>query len=169
MAGRHRERRDHPGRRQKGGGKLQNFCLNTNGNVFACLGSSTPRGKDDSAQIKVFSPDGKLLESWPLPSTPEAICVDPAGAIFVGGAGRILKLGQNGKVLTSADSPAVAAAVYQKMLQGRQQNVTGIAVTGEDLFVACPSVSDFTYSVYRLDRDLKNSKLIVKGLHGCCG
>jgi len=171
-------------------GELQNFCLDTNGDLLACWGNEEP-GKNESARIERFSPDGKLLKTWPLPSTPEAICVAPDGAIFVGGAGRILQLDPKGKVLASVASPAVAKTVdldkaamesdmgeklsdkdlasYKEDIQRRRLVVTGIAVSGDDLFVACPSVSDFSYSVYRLGRDLKNATLIVKGLQGCCG
>jgi hypothetical protein len=173
------------------GGYLHNFCLDKNGNILACWGAVKPGPSDSSAQIKVFSPAGKLVTSWPLPSTPEAIALDSDGTVFVGGGGRLLKLDAGGKVLASADSPVLASAIeldragleqlmnkklsnaeldqYKTVLQQRKQTITGMAVTGEDVFVACPSVSDFTFLVYRLDHHLQNPTLVVKGLRGCCG
>jgi len=166
------------------GGKLHNFCLATNGNILACWGTLTKGGKGDS-QVKVFSPDGKLVSSWPLPTLPQAICVDVDGFTYVGGAGQLLKLDPDGKIVASASSPVAAqvvkldrttekmnaqdAARYTDALQQRKLAITGIAVTGDDLFVACPSTTDFSYMVYRMDRQLQNPKLVVKGLRGCCG
>ena len=43
------------------GGRLHNFCLDTNGNILACWGTSETAAKNALAQIKVFSPDGKFL------------------------------------------------------------------------------------------------------------
>lgn len=173
------------------GGAVHNFCLNGEQKVLACWGSSNPSAKDASAQIRVFSAEGKSIESWPLPSTPEAICADRDGTVFVGGAGRILKLDAQGKILASVDSPAASQQVasgrasiekmagrklgdadfenYRSMILQRKLSVTGLAVSGFDVFVACPSTTDFTFSVYRLDRDLQNPTLALKGLRGCCG
>ncbi len=142
------------------GGLLHNYCLATNGNILACWGTAA------SAQIKVYSPDGKFLQAWPLSFSPEAVCVASDGTVFVGGAGRLAKLDSAGKLLASAASPAPPSSPTN----GRaRMNITGIAVSGDDLFVACPSPSDYTYTVYRLDRDLKTPVRIIKDLHGCCG
>jgi hypothetical protein len=105
--------------------------------------------------------------------------------------GKILRLDAAGKVLASADSPAEAdkkeinrsevESMYgeklsdarfeeaKERLRQRKQGITGLAVSGEDLFVACPSPSDFGFAVYRLTRELKDPKLVLKGLRGCCG
>ena len=176
---------------QSRAGNLHNFCLATNGNILACWGSSQFRSGEAEAQIKVFTSEGELVTSWPLPSTPEAICVDRDGNTFVGGAGRLLKLDAAGKILITADSPVAGKTVeldkaamealtqrkmhstelerYKQGLEQRKQSITGLAVTDEDVFVACPSVSDFTFTVYRLDRQLEHPELVVKGLRGCCG
>src|SRR5208282_3179622 len=54
-------------------------------------------------------------------------------------------------------------------MENRKLAVPGITVSGDDVFAACPSPSDFTYWVYRLDRQLQNPKQILVNLHGCCG
>ncbi len=177
--------------RAGGNGNLHNFCLHTNGNLLVCWGDRNPKADDPTAAIKVFSPDGDLLATWPLPATPQAISVDPDGTIYLGGAGKLEKLDATGKVLASANSPIHDAPLaldrpaleslagkplndreyemYKKIMIGRKSSITGMAVTGDDVFVACPSPSDFAYRVYRFDRQLKNAKLVIQSLHGCCG
>jgi len=54
-------------------------------------------------------------------------------------------------------------------MRARAQTITGIAVTDQDLFVACPMQTGYGYAVWRMDHDFKNPKRIVKGLSGCCG
>ena len=146
------------------GGTLQNFCLHTNGNILACWDPQTQRPLASPAtkgEIRVFNPDGTAVETWPLPLVPEAICAHPDGSIFVAGKGRLAKLDAAGKVLAEAALPGAQTAA--------RQVVTGLAVSGSDLFVACPSPSDFTYVVLRLDSNLKEPVQIIKGLRGCCG
>jgi hypothetical protein len=186
------------GPKRNRGGSLHNFCVNLDGNLLACYGgaredapASMPPGGSEP-EIKVFSPEGKLLQSWKMETQPQAICVHKDGSIFVGGSGRIFRLNQEGKVMAAADSPVLSQQVkvsetvvsamksqgrgsqeelarYTKFLDERKKAITGIAVTDRDLFVVCPSLSDFSYAVYRFDHDLKTAKRIVEGLHGCCG
>lgn len=178
------------------GGALHNYCLNRDGNLLACWGGDYVRyemepGKDTAkeiavkqpAEIRVYSPDGKLLQTWSTPTKPQAICVHSDGTIYVGGGGKVHKLDATGKVLASVPSPTLAMAVpkpddgktnqeaqnRQKYLEQRKLDITGMAVTDQDVFVACPSTTDFSYCVFRLDHQLQNPKLIVKGLRGCCG
>ena len=54
-------------------------------------------------------------------------------------------------------------------MRNRAKTITGIAVTDQDLFVACSMQTSYGYAVWRMDHDLKNPKRIVKGLPGCCG
>ena len=54
-------------------------------------------------------------------------------------------------------------------LEKRRADVTGVAVTEQDVFMAVGSPSDFTYRVYRLDHALESPKLVVEKLRGCCG
>jgi len=51
----------------------------------------------------------------------------------------------------------------------RKRAITGIAVTVNDLFVACPAAKGYGYDVWRMDLDLRNAMKIVTGLRGCCG
>jgi hypothetical protein len=178
---------------RKTGDYLHNFCVNLDGNILACCGGPREEASySEPSEIKVFSPAGKCLQSWKMETQPQAICVHRDGTIYVGGGGRIFRLNQEGKVMAAADSPVGShqtklsdtvlnelksqgrdsqqqIALYKRSLEQRKKAITGIAVTDRDLFVVCPSPSDFSYTVYRFDHDLKNPKLIVEGLHGCCG
>jgi hypothetical protein len=176
-------------------GALKNFCLNAEGNLLACFVANEPASGSTGA-IRVYSPKGELLKTLPLEIKPAAICVAKDGSIFVAGAGRVLKLDAAGKVLASADSPvakekvtigketeemvkqmatqeqrpfAEVLAQMKTNLEQRRAEVTGLAVTEQDLFMAAPSASDFTFRVYRFDHSLQNPKLVVEKLRGCCG
>ena len=54
-------------------------------------------------------------------------------------------------------------------LERRRAEVTGLAVTDQDVFMAVPAPSDFTYRVYRFSHALQEPKLVVEKLRGCCG
>lgn len=177
-------------------GSLRNFCLNTDGNILACFAAGeTSSGKANAKAVsglRVYSPKGELLKTLPLEIKPSAVCVTKSGTIFVAGDGRVLKLDQEGRVLASVDSPVAKEPVVigkeveemlkqsgrtakdeipkmKASLERRRADVTGLAVTGEDVFMACPAPSDFTYRVYRFDHSLENAKLVVEKLRGCCG
>lgn len=146
--------------------------------------------------LRVYSPDGQLRHTWPLDIQPEAVAVAPDDTIYVGGSGKVLKLDSTGKVLAGVPTPVADAEVsisseLEEMikqsaqqtgrpfeeerarmldnLKRRRADVTGLAVTGRDVFVAVPAPNDFTYRVYRFTRDLTEPALIVEKLRGCCG
>ena len=146
----------------------------------------------EPSEIRVFSPAGVQTAAWPMEQKLQAICVAHDGTIFAAGSGRILRLDQTGKVTASAVSPVADVPVamgadveemlkemrqdndagrrrMKKQLEDRRADFTGIAVTDKDVFVCVPTPNDFTFRVYRFDHDLKESKLIVEKLRGCCG
>jgi hypothetical protein len=176
-------------------GALKNFCLNAEGHILACF-APEETGLKSAPCIRVYSPKGELLKTLPLEIKPGAICVAKDGSIFVAGDGRVLKLDADGKVSASAASPVAKETVtisketeevVQQManqtrrpfkeemarmktnLEKRRAEVTGLAVTEQDVFMAVPATSDFSYRVYRLDHALQNPKLVVEKLRGCCG
>jgi hypothetical protein len=173
-------------------GTLRNFCLDGEGNVLACVvgGSGGNEGS-----LRVYSPDGKLLRTMKLTIRPGAVCVATDGSIFVAGDGRVLKLDKDGKTLAAADSPVANEKVtisketeemvqqmakqthrsvkeeleqMQRTLEQRRADVTGLTVTDQDVFMAVPSATDFSYRVYRLNLALQNPTLVVDKLRGCC-
>jgi len=174
---------------------LHNFCVNKDGNLLACWGGKYRPAKKaaeltELTAIKVFSPEGKLLETWPLDFQPQAICVQPAGSVIVGGKGRLAKLEASGKTLLTGTSPALdqppmsddeIAALLKEMKQSaseleryktslarRRNDITGLAATDQDVFIACAAPKGFAYAVYRVDQEFKNPKLVVDKLGGCC-
>jgi len=77
--------------------KLNNFCLDSKGRVLACCNDS---------KIRVFSQEGKLVDTWKLDFAPQAIGVCKAkGTIVVGGAGNLAKLSPGGSVLLTKEFP----------------------------------------------------------------
>jgi hypothetical protein len=83
-------------------GKLVSFCLTANDKILAgCAGSQ--------GEIRLLDADGKQLDRWSIPVTPEAIYSRADGAIFVAGDGQILKLSSTGKVELSKPSPQAKA------------------------------------------------------------
>jgi hypothetical protein len=54
-------------------------------------------------------------------------------------------------------------------LEKRRAEVTGLAVTDQDVFMAVPAPNDYTFRVYRLSLALQEPKLVVDSLRGCCG
>ena len=176
-------------------GALKNFCLNAEGNLLTCF-APDGTGPKNAPGIRIYSPKGELLKTLPLEIKPGAICVAKDGSIFVAGDGRVLKLDGTGKVLASAESPVAKETVtitkemqemveesckqskrpmkeelgrMKESLEKRRSEVTGLAVTDHDLFMAVPAPSDFTFRVYRFDHALQNPKLVVEKLRGCCG
>lgn len=180
---------------RKTSGLLHNFCINPDGNILACWGgtsSSVRRGASaaEPTCIKVLSPEGMLLATWPLDFQPQAVCVNPTGQVIVGGKGRLAKLDAEGKVLLTGSSPALAQPVmtdeeilamlkewkrpaselaqYREAMQNRRNDITSLAANGQEVFVACAAPKGYAYAVYRVDADFKNPKLLVDKLSGCC-
>ncbi len=56
----------------------------------------------------------------------------------------------------------------QRIFEGKF-GVSGIAITDKDVFVAAPGMDSFGYSIWRMTPDLKDPKVIVTKLRGCCG
>lgn len=173
-----------------------NFCVGKDGNLLVCWGGGTQPADSagtgmEPAAVKVVNPEGKLLHTWPLEFRPQAICVEADGQVIVGGDGKLARLNAEGKVVTKGSSPTLAQpamsdeeikellkgrdtseaelAQYKSMLDGRRADITGLAVLGEDVFVACAAPKGFGYVVERVDREFKNPKRIVDKLSGCCG
>ncbi len=94
---------------------LNSFCLTPDGQILAACG-------DTDGEVRIFDADGAYVKSWELPVKPEAINVGSDGKIYVAGAGRLLRLDAEGKVLHEAESPH-AAALLENQDQLRQEIV----------------------------------------------
>ena len=102
---------------------MHDFALRADGTILAgCGGSRTEYTLDEEtgeaeakeiteqAEIRVFDPDGKLLDTWPVEVKPNAIAIAPDGTVLIGGAGRIAVLSADGKITNTIVSPAVIEA-----------------------------------------------------------
>jgi len=144
--------------------RLTSLRLSPDGNLLVCDG-----GKK---LIRVVNPKGKKVNRFKLPFQPEAIDVAADGTIYCGGEGTLVKLDAQGKRLQKVEAPSDVPSEglpdHGKYL--RKIRVSGIAVTGDDVFVAFGSAwSRRSLSkIFRFDRDLQNPKLIAEGLRGCC-
>lgn len=170
-----------------GANKLNNFCLDAEGRILACVGA--PGG---AGAIEVLTPEGTPVASWRLETNPQAICRAEDGTYIVGGGGRLFRLDATGKVVASGKTPNAEEALppdedlkelakrfgdgspeqrlerLKTTLGARRLDVSGVAAMGEDVFLACPSTKDFTYVVYRVDKAFGNPKQVVDKLSGCC-
>ena len=97
------------------GMRINTFCMDKAGNLLAACGSGP-------GQIRVFNPDGQLLETWNVRIAPDAINVDQDGTIYVAGSGKLLKLDNKGKVLMTKEAPH-AKAVKENNAKLREQVV----------------------------------------------
>jgi len=71
--------------------------------------------------------------------------------------------------LNALTTTAQVRALRERSAALRKRAVTAIAVSGSDVFVACPATEGYGYDVWRTTTDLKDPKKIVTGLRGCCG
>ncbi|NQT39169.1 MAG: hypothetical protein HQ581_16840, partial [Planctomycetes bacterium] len=88
---------------EESSGRIATLCTAAGGNLLvACNGAS-------GGEIRVINPEGEMVDTWKLDFAPQAINTSADGTVFVGGGGQIAKLDAQGKVLATADSPAVEA------------------------------------------------------------
>lgn len=146
--------------------RLASLQLAPDGNLLAC--------DTDAQQIKVISPEGKQIGTIKLDFGPEGIDVAADGTIYCGGQGQLAMLDKSGKVLATAKMPEDAASEAPERRRrepgNRGQRVSGIAVSGDDVFVAFGSGWSLgsKSKLFRFDRKLEKPQLLAEGLRGCC-
>lgn len=47
--------------------------------------------------------------------------------------------------------------------------VTGLAANERDVFISCAATEGYGYDIWRVDQDLQNPMVLLKGVRGCCG
>lgn len=144
--------------------RLSSLRLHPGGNLLAC---------DEGAQeIKVINPAGKQVATIKPGFGPEAINVAANGTIYCGGKGQLAKLDKSGRALKTAPVPEnIASTIASKRrAMSRKPRISGIAVCGEDVFVAFGSGWSLgsKSKLFRFDLELENPQLLAEGLRGCC-
>lgn len=80
-------------------------CVNLRNSIKADLKDSDTAVSSATAGVLVMDSQGETLDWWPLEISPCSIAVSPAGDVFVGGDGKVLRLDASGKVQASAPLP----------------------------------------------------------------
>lgn len=145
-------------------GRLSALRLHTDGNLLAC--------DAEANQIKVICPEGKQVDTIKLEFAPEAIDVAADGTIYCGGQGQLAKLDRHGRLLKTAELPKKEDPPAGEKRRGssRKNRVSGIAVSGRDLFVAYGAGWSLRSKsmLFRFSVELDDRQLIAKDLRGCC-
>jgi len=134
-------------------GKITSLCLNAEGILLVCDAKSRT--------IKIITPMGKLKETWKTDFPVTALTPGNNGNIYIGGPGRLAILNGKGKLRK------LAIASENNFPQAK---VSGLAVSGDDLFVSFGSGRSLRSlaSIVRFDLNLENPKEIASRLRGCC-
>jgi len=146
--------------------ELVALAMHVDGTLLACDAGA--------GQIKVIGPDGRLLRTIEPGFAPEAIDVAADGTIFCGGEGRLARLDRHGKPIKVIDLPkpkqGQGPAAGLRLGFGRGNHVSGIAVSGKDLFVAYGAGWSLRSrsKLFRYTTELKGPELIAEDLRGCC-
>jgi hypothetical protein len=152
--------------------KPQAICVHRDGTIFVA----------GDGRLAKLSPEGKTLSSGELPGiaemkakanqeaqksgdqTPVQVETKQQSGGLIGGLLRAFGLIDDTAGLSPQDAAALAAITAQS-----KREITGIAVTDQDLFVACRASEGSGYAVWRMDHNFQNPKQIVAQLSGCCG
>jgi hypothetical protein len=78
---------------------LKTFCLAYDGTILAGLSANNRHA------LQFLSPDGDLKQQVDLQFVPQVINQAPDGVIFIAGPGKLAKVSQAGKILTTVDAP----------------------------------------------------------------
>jgi hypothetical protein len=144
--------------------RLSSLRLHPNGNLLAC--------DEGTQEIKLIDPAGSRVASIKLGFGPEAINVAADGTIYCGGQGQLAKIDKNGQVLKTVTVPENTASTItdRRRMMARDPRISGIAVSGRDVFVAFGSGWSLgsKSKLFRFDLELENPKLLAEGLRGCC-
>lgn len=110
--------------------KLTCFALTPEGQILAgCNGSS--------GEIRVFDNEGNYVETWSLPIKPEAMYVRADGAVFIAGAGQLVKLDTRGNIVKQTAAPHAEALkinaddIRKEVVDRAKQTAERMAKQGE--------------------------------------
>ncbi len=130
------------------GGILPQLSIDGTGHIYA---------------LKVVSPDGKVLATWPMTDglQPKMIFGHPDGTVYVAGGGRLAQFDDKGKRLRMVDTDAI---------YGQKAAASGLCADEKHVFIAFGMGNSLraTEDIYRFKRDLTEPAKIVERQYGCC-
>lgn len=135
------------GSKSNPGMRIKTFCLDQAGNLLAAYGTG-------AGEIRVFNPDGKLLETWQVPIAPDAINVDQDGTIYVAGSGKIMTLDNKGSILSTKDAPH-AKAVKESNAKLRAQVVQQMKARSTTVVNMVPRLEKMIQQIKDKNKDKK--------------
>jgi sugar lactone lactonase YvrE len=154
-------------------GELAALCVTGDDKVLA--------GDGKAEHVKVFDVKGKLLEKWALPMAPTALCASGDGSFYVGGVGKMVRLGSSGKLLKTVDVPGKLTGGPAGGISGPPLGripagvlasgaARGMAVMGGEVFVSFGAGSGARGkdAIVRFDSDLNSPKQIAQNLIAYC-
>ena len=120
------------------------FCLTPDDRILAgCAGQS--------GEIRVFDKEGKFVETWSIPVTPDAIYVRADGTIFLAGEGQVLQLSsKTGRILLQKEAPH-AAELNANPQQLREQIVAQAKQRADAM---AQQVKQFDDMIARSDKEI---------------
>ena len=103
----------------KEAGTLQTLTVTKDGTVVGLVGASRyapigVAGKVANSELHLFDRDGKPIKQWVLPFKGQAVGAGPDGTIYVAGDGRVARYAGDGKLLSEAEVPHLAAVLKDK-------------------------------------------------------
>lgn len=96
-------------------------------------------GPPTSGDVRVFSPEGELLDVWTLAFAPEAIGIGSDGKVYVAGAGKLARYSLDGKLVNEAPGPQVAPlvgnrdAIREEVIEEHKSSLDWMTEYVEDL------------------------------------
>lgn len=156
-------------KRDTRGKSLSGLCLNGEGNIVTA--------DEEGMCLRVIGTNDTRVALWKLDFAPQAVAWRASdNAVLVAGSGRIAVLDAAGKTVFAAPLPAAEipadkakgmTAEEREAFVSWSREATSVTSAGADVFVVARAFTG--YVVYRYDQALKNPKLILRGLRGCCG
>ncbi len=132
--------------------KLTTFAVDRQGRVIAGV-------TGEKSVLRVFNSEGDQIAEWPLPVPPEAVNVGPKGDVYVGGAGKLLLLDNEGVIAKVRETPNLvgakdaAVAIQKKVKERARQDVS--AKQQERIRTYTKRLTDIEKNIAVIDRELK--------------
>lgn len=97
---------------------VNTFCMDGAGRLLVAVGGVQKQvqavdgerqvsTETEGNEIRVYSHEGKLLETWKVPFTPQSLNVAPDQSVYVAGGGQIARLDSQGQIVKQGSTPQI--------------------------------------------------------------